>query len=63
MEKDILRQNISEKVIKALEEQGKSKVWLYAKLEMSPPTLDRRLKDNDWSVAELVKLQDCLGIK
>lgn len=63
METNILRENIAEKVKAALKQQGKKKVWLYSRMEMTPQTLDSRLKSNAWSVAELVKLQDLLGIK
>ena len=63
MKTDILRQNISVKVQEALKEQGRQKKWLYKQLGMSAPTLDSRLDNNDWTVAELVKLQDLLGIK
>lgn len=63
MKTDILRENISQKVISALKDKGIKKVWLYSRMEMTPQTLNSRLKSNDWSVGELIKLQDLLGIK
>ena len=60
---DLIRQDIAAKVLKALEKQGKKKKWLYHRLEMHPQTLQSRLETNAWSVAELIKLQDLLGIK
>ncbi len=63
MTTDILRQNISQKVLASLKEQGRSKSWLYGKLGMTAPTLDKRLKSNGWKVSELIQLQDLIGIK
>ena len=53
----------SKKVIEALKEQGRSKVWLCEKLNMSRPTLDNRLSDNTWRINEVITLMSLLGIK
>ena len=53
----------SKKVIEALKEQGRSKVRLCEKLNMSRPTLDNRLSDNTWRINEVITLMSLLGIK
>jgi hypothetical protein len=52
----------SEKVLSALKIRGSTKVWLAEKMQMTPPTLYSRLTHNDWSVAELLLLQQLLEI-
>lgn len=53
----------SKKVIEALKEQGRSKVWLAEKLSMTRQTLDSRLKDNTWRIGEVMQLMTLLGIE
>lgn len=53
----------SNKVIAALKEQGRSKVWLSKKLNITRQTLDLRLKENTWRVNELIQLMSLLGIQ
>ena len=53
----------SEKVLAALKEQGRSKVWLAKKLYITRQTLDLRLKDNTWRIKEVILLMSLLGIK
>lgn len=53
----------SKKVIEALKEQGRSKVWLAEKLNITRQTLDSRLKNNDWRIGEVMLLMGLLQIK
>lgn len=53
--------NTSQKVEFALKDQGRSKTWLAEKLGISRPTLYQKLKDNFWSVNEIITLNR-LGI-
>ena len=53
----------SKKVLEALKEQGRSKVWLAEKLSMTRQTLDSRLKDNTWRINEVMLLMSLLDIK
>lgn len=55
------RMNTSQKVEFALKDQGRSKTWLAEKLGISRPTLYQKLKDNFWSVNEIITLNR-LGI-
>jgi hypothetical protein len=60
--RNISRKSTSEKVKEELFRQSKKKIWLAEQLGVSRPFLDARLKDNCWSVGEVVKLQNLLGI-
>jgi len=51
----------SNKVIKAIKDQGRKKIWLANELNITRVTLDKKLKDNFWSVGEIMKLQQ-LGL-
>lgn len=53
---------ISEKVIMALKEQGRTKVWLSNQFGVEYPTIFYKLKHNNWSVAEIYLLKKLLNI-
>lgn len=57
------RKPFGELVNEALKEQGRSKKWLYHQLEMSAPTFDARLKNNDWRLGEIIKITSLLDLK
>lgn len=46
----------------ALKAQGRSKKWLYNQLEMTAPTFDARVKNNDWRLGEIIKITALLGL-
>lgn len=52
---------ISKKVELGMKDQGRKKNWLAEQLEISRPTLDKKLKDNFWVQSEIGKLHS-LGI-
>lgn len=52
----------AKKVEFALKEQGRKKIWLAEKLEMSRPTLDAKLKDNTFTIKEIIYLGVILNI-
>jgi len=52
----------AKKVEFALKEQGRKKIWLAEKLEISRPTLDAKLKDNTFTVNEVYILKSLLNI-
>jgi DNA invertase Pin-like site-specific DNA recombinase len=58
----ITRDTTSQKVERALRDQGRSKRWLARQLEISVGTLYNRLNDNLWSAPELMMLQSLLNI-
>lgn len=55
--------SFSSNVKSALKQQMKSKRWLYLKMNMTPITLDSRLKNNDWRLDEIVKITKLLELK
>lgn len=56
------RLTTARKVEWALKNQGRKKTWLAEKLGMSRPTLNRKLKDNTFSVSEIYDIQKYLGV-
>ena len=52
----------AKKVEFALKEQGRKKIWLAEKLEISRPTLDAKLSDNTFSINEVYMLKSLLNI-
>lgn len=57
-----MKKTYSQKVIKAMEQKKLKKVDVYSKLEMSQPTFDTRLKDNNWRLQEMELLNSLLNI-
>ena len=53
---------IAKKVEFALKEQGRKKIWLAEKLEISRPTLDAKLKDNTFTTKEIIYLNVILNL-
>lgn len=51
-------QSFNKIVEKAIKEQGRSKTWLAEALNISRPTLDRKLKNNTFKLEEVVKLKN-----
>jgi len=51
----------SEKVIGAIEKQGRKKTWLAEQLQLSRPTLDSRLTNDTWDADDITRLKQ-LGI-
>jgi hypothetical protein len=47
----------------ALKKQGRKKVWLAGELKISRVTLDAKLKDNTFTVGEILKLKHLFGLK
>lgn len=58
-----LRETTSQKVERALKEQGRKKKWLAEQLGVNPMTISHKIRDNTWSVAELFLLQSLLNIE
>ena len=52
----------AKKVEFALKEQGRKKVWLAEQLQISRPTLDAKLKDNTFTIKEIIYLNVILNI-
>ena len=52
----------AKKVEFALKEQGRKKIWLAEKLGISRPTLDAKLKDNTFTINEIVILNTILEL-
>ena len=52
----------AKKVEFALKEQGRKKIWLAEKLEISRPTLDAKLKDNTFTTNEIIILNTILEL-
>jgi len=55
------RLTTSKKVELALKNQGRKKTWLAEQLNISRPTLDGRLKDNCWSMSEIITIKRLFG--
>ena len=51
----------SDKIIGAIEKQGRKKTWLAEQLQVSRPTLDARLNDDNWNAIEITRLKQ-LGL-
>lgn len=51
------RLTTSKKVELEIKKRGLKKIWLAEKLGITRQTLDVRLKDNFWSVGELIQLK------
>ena len=51
----------SNKVIKSIKDQGRKKIWLAKELNITRAKLDEKLRDNFWSIGEIMKLQQ-LGL-
>ena len=51
----------SEKVKNAIEKQGRKKTWLADNLELSRPTLDNRLSNDNWQPEDITRLKS-LGL-
>lgn len=51
----------SDKVIGAIEKQGRKKTWLAEQLRLSRPTLDARLNNDNWDADDITRLKQ-LGI-
>jgi len=47
----------SKKVELSLKEQGRNKSWLAKELNISRPALYSKIKDNFWSINEVLKLK------
>lgn len=52
----------ADKVISAIEKQGRKKNWIAKQLQMTRPTLDARLTENNFTVDEQNVLKDLLRI-
>ena len=46
----------SDKVKKAIVNQGRKKTWIADKLQLSSPTLDLRLEENTWPPEDIIRL-------
>ncbi len=57
------KETISQKVERALKEQGRKKVWLAEQLGVEYQTVYNKLKENTWSVSELFLLKNLLNIE
>lgn len=57
-----MRETTSQKVERALREQGRKKQWLAEQLGLHPQSISNKLRDNIWSVSELMMLQVLLKI-
>lgn len=57
-----IKKSTSEKVLLALGERGSTKTWLSKKMGISYVTLLSRLKENNWSISEIMHLQKLLNI-
>jgi hypothetical protein len=53
----------SEKIGVLLDRKKKTKTWLSKELGMSRPTLDKRMKDNFFTVHELMIIKTKLGLE
>lgn len=53
---------LSVKVKAAIKRQGRSVVWLCNQMEITRPYFYDRMRDNLWSVAEIIKLKRLLEI-
>lgn len=53
---------LSVKVKAAVKRQGRSVVWLCNQMEITRPYFYDRMKDNMWSVNDIVKIKRLLGI-
>ena len=51
----------SDKVKKAIVNQGRKKTWIADKLQLSRPTLDLRLEANTWQPEDIIRLKQ-IGI-
>jgi hypothetical protein len=60
---NIIKETTSQKVVKALEEQGRKRSWLANQFGIAYPTLASKITNNTWSKAELYLLEQVLGIK
>ena len=56
-------ETISQKVDRAILEQGRKKTWVCEKLGISMPTLNSRMLNNDWSFSEIIALKYLLNIE
>ena len=52
----------AKKVEFALKDQGRKKIWLAEKLEISRPTLDAKLRDNTFTIKEIIYLNVILNL-
>ena len=53
----------SDKVNKALKEQGRTKVWLADKLGIKSTSLITKIKNNTYSIADIFYISSLLEIK
>lgn len=53
----------SDKINKALKEQGRTKVWLAAKLGVKDTSLITKIKNNTYSIADIYYISSLLGIQ
>ena len=56
------RATTSEKVKAAMKREGRKYIWLAEQLGITRVALYDRLKDNSWSVGELINLKRLLNI-
>ena len=56
------RATTSEKVKAAMKREGRKYIWLAEQLGITRVALYDRLKDNSWSVGELINLKRLLSI-
>lgn len=62
METIKVRLTFSQNVTDALKSQGRSKKWFAESMDMTAPTLDARLKNNDWRLGEIIKASQLLQL-
>lgn len=52
----------TQKIEKALSEQGRTKAWLASKLGIQRTSLSAKLKNNTYSIADIFYISSLLGI-
>ncbi len=52
----------SQKVLLALFDSKKTRIWLAKEMGMTTVTLNSRMNNNDWSISEIIFLQHLLKI-